>query len=591
MSVTQLQLLLALALGANVLLLLVLVVPSLIGRSLPGGDDPELVVRPDPGEIALQVAAAQGDAPPEVGGVSRLTYEAAVRLVSYGYLATVAVAVTLSGAWPTTSGAIYLVLGTAVLFVVVVHDLLPRRVLGPGKYVLEGIGAIAVVTLLVALTGGATSPFVVGYFLIAAAAALMVDARTNFLLAAGISILYLVTIWLVQGSTALGALDVARLVAGLAAFWLISYLASVVARSQRLTRDAAIRLSLHDPLTRLFNRAYVMAVLEREIQRARRTGRGFCVLALDLDGLKPINDTFGHPMGDRVLRAVGEVIGSRIRGIDTGGRVGGDEFLVLLPETDELGAVILAEQLRDGVNEIRIDADTWLVRTSISVGIASFPIDGATASELLERADMAMYASKRGGRDRVRVAHGIRPTVLSTVPVPVAATIPVPVVQPIPVPAAPPTPAVTPVMAPPERPLARVRAARGAWRLAPPATGPVFGGRRADTVAAALAWPPRSALGAAELVGHATRAAATVAPPTVAAPKPTVRAAARRGADRDAAAQPLRADERSATPLPRPRRFRVTQQDDEAQFRRTMRQFLSGPDEPRGPREASDPPR
>ena len=210
MTVNQLQLLLAVALGANVLLLLVLVLPSIVGRPLPGGDDPDLVRPHDPGEIALQVAAAQGDGPSDPSGVPRLTYEMAVRLVSYGFLATVAAAVALSDAWPDTAAAIYLVLGTAVLFVLVVHDLLPRRVLGPGAFVLEGIGSIAIVTLLVALTGGATSPFVVGYFLIAAAAALMVDARTNFLLAAAISILYLVTVALVQGAAPLATVAASR---------------------------------------------------------------------------------------------------------------------------------------------------------------------------------------------------------------------------------------------------------------------------------------------------------------------------------------------------------------------------------------------
>ena len=428
MTVAQLQLLLAGALVANVLLLLILVLPSLLGRHLPGGDDPDLLVPPDLGEIALEVAAAQGDASADMGGVPRLTSEAAVRLVSYGFLGAAAVAVAISGAWPTTAAAIYILLGVAVLSVAVVHDLLPSRILGPGKFILEGTGTVAVVTLLVALTGGAASPFVVGYFLIAAGAALLVDARTNFLLAASISILYLVTVFLVQAAQPLPTMDVARLVAGLVAFWLISYLASVVARAQRTTRDAAVRLSLIDPLTRLANRAYVMAVLDREVQRARRTSRGFCVLAADLDGLKPINDTFGHPMGDRILRAVGEVIGSRIRGIDTAGRVGGDEFMILLPETEEAGAVILADQLREGVNEIRVDAGTWVVRTSISVGVASFPSDGDTASELLEAADAAMYASKRGGRDRVRLARGGRPLPLPHLP-PVAVMAAAPVVR------------------------------------------------------------------------------------------------------------------------------------------------------------------
>ncbi len=290
------------------------------------------------------------------------------------------------------------------------------------------------------------------------------------------------TVFVVQAAQPLATLDVARLVAGLVAFWLISYLASVVARAQRTTRDAAVRLSLIDPLTRLANRAYVMAVLDREVQRARRTSRGFCVLAADLDGLKPINDTFGHPMGDRILRAVGEVIGSRIRGIDTAGRVGGDEFVVLLPETEEAGAAILAEQLREGVNEIRVDAGTWVVRTSISVGVASFPSDGATADELLEAADAAMYASKRGGRDRVRLARGGRPMPLSASPsVAVMARVATPRRPPRPVVAPPmasprrscrprrsPTPVPAPVAAPlPERRASARRAARGRSRRRP----------------------------------------------------------------------------------------------------------------------------
>ena len=629
MTVAQLQLLLAGALVANVLLLLILVLPSLLGRRLPGGDDPDLLVPPDLGEIALEVAAAQGDAA-DTGGVSRLTSEAAVRLVSYGFLGAAAVAVAVSGAWPTTTAAIYVLLGVAALSVVVVHDLLPSRILGPGKFVLEGTGTVAVVTLLVALTGGASSPFVVGYFLIAAGAALLVDARTNFLLAASISILYLVTVFLVQAAQPLATLDVARLVAGLVAFWLVSYLASVVARAQRTTRDAAVRLSLIDPLTRLANRAYVMAVLDREIQRARRTRRGFCVLAADLDGLKPINDTFGHPMGDRILRAVGEVIGSRIRGIDTAGRVGGDEFMILLPETEEAGAVILADQLREGVNEIRVDAGTWVVRTSISVGVASFPADGDTANELLEAADAAMYASKRGGRDRVRLARGGRPmllpqpspaAVLATVPAGEAPimTIPLPTVQvavapaatapspqpgPVPV-AAPvaahfPPPAVRPVTA--TSPAVRVRPAGGAWRIPSPALGPAFGGRRADTVAAGLAWPRRPFAPLAEPAGHATRAMARPTSPSLAGAGPGERVARSRAPERDrllrvaaehGASQrpPVRAERPGpagdARRGDRPRRFRITPQGDEAQFERTMRQFLTGPDDAS---EAVDPP-
>ncbi len=131
---------------------------------------------------------------------------------------------------------------------------------------------------------------------------------------------------------------------------LLAYIALVIAREQRRSREAAITLSTVDSLTGLFNRAYFFAAVEREIQRSARSRRGFCLLMMDLDGLKPINDRFGHFQGDQVLRGVGEVIRGRVRRIDTAARYGGDEFVVLLPETEPTGAYVLAEKIRQGVD-------------------------------------------------------------------------------------------------------------------------------------------------------------------------------------------------------------------------------------------------
>ena len=132
----------------------------------------------------------------------------------------------------------------------------------------------------------------------------------------------------------------------LTALVLLSYVAMVIARAQRRTRDAAIRLSTVDSLTGLFNRTFFFAAIEREIARSARSGRGFCLLMMDLDELKSINDRLGHFHGDRVLRGVGEVITLGVRQIDTAARYGGDEFVVLLPETDPTGAFVLAEKIR-----------------------------------------------------------------------------------------------------------------------------------------------------------------------------------------------------------------------------------------------------
>jgi diguanylate cyclase (GGDEF)-like protein len=181
---------------------------------------------------------------------------------------------------------------------------------------------------------------------------------------------------------------------------LLAYAAMVVAREQRRTRDAAIRMSTVDSLTGLFNRTFFFAAVGREIARCARSGRGFCLLMMDLDDLKAINDRLGHFQGDRVLRGVGDVIAEGVRRIDTAARYGGDEFVVLLPETDPTGAFVLAEKIRLGVNAMAIELPNT-GHPSISIGVVSYPGDGRTADELMISADNAMYASKRAGKDRV----------------------------------------------------------------------------------------------------------------------------------------------------------------------------------------------
>jgi diguanylate cyclase (GGDEF)-like protein len=172
-------------------------------------------------------------------------------------------------------------------------------------------------------------------------------------------------------------------------------------REQRRAREAAFRYATVDALTGLRTRAYLFTALERELARSERTGRGFCLLMIDLDELKGINDRYGHLAGDRALRSVGEVIRDGIRRIDTGARFGGDEFVVLLPETDPTGGWVLAEKIRRGVAEAGITVDSERIPTSVSVGLVTYPGEAATIDELLERADEAMYRSKRSGRDRV----------------------------------------------------------------------------------------------------------------------------------------------------------------------------------------------
>src|SRR5439155_3895885 len=128
-----------------------------------------------------------------------------------------------------------------------------------------------------------------------------------------------------------------QLLVNVTGLFLLAYIGASVGREQRQARDAAIRLSTIDSLTGLFNRSYVFTALERELARGDRSGRAFCLVMLDVDDLKSINDRAGHHAGDEVLRTVAEVIRGRIRKIDVATRYGGDEFVALLPETDPTG--------------------------------------------------------------------------------------------------------------------------------------------------------------------------------------------------------------------------------------------------------------
>ena len=400
MPVEPVLILIVAAVAANLVLMAFVVVPPMLGRSS------RLAREAQAGGIAERQAAEAA----VVGGlmgasgsdvVSAHTYDRIVRIVAWFFLLSTGTIVAATGLWANNQPAILVLLALGGLFVVIVHDLLPTDILGPAKFVVEGSVAITMATLLVALTGGVISPFFFAFPLIVAGGALVVTPPITLGLASAAALGYVLAV--IAGTAADTRIAAVGATVGvnLTALILLAYAAMVIAREQRRTRDAAIRLSTVDPLTGLFNRNFFFAAIGREIARCARSGRGFCLLMMDLDDLKAINDRLGHFHGDRVLRGVGEVIADGVRRIDTAARYGGDEFVVLLPETDPTGAFVLAEKIRLGVNAMAIDQAVPGSHPSISIGAVSFPADGRTADELMISADEAMYASKRGGKDRV----------------------------------------------------------------------------------------------------------------------------------------------------------------------------------------------
>ncbi len=161
-------------------------------------------------------------------------------------------------------------------------------------------------------------------------------------------------------------------------------------------------LAQKDPLTGLYNHGRINELLEIEIERAKRGGEIFSIIMLDIDDLKLINDTYGHIVGDRLLKDVATILRDSSRFVDSIGRYGGDEFLMILPYTDGEEAKALAKRISGQMKQegFKIDAETN-VPIRLSIGVATYLFDGLVAQELLSLADQRMYESKRSGKDAV----------------------------------------------------------------------------------------------------------------------------------------------------------------------------------------------
>ena len=166
--------------------------------------------------------------------------------------------------------------------------------------------------------------------------------------------------------------------------------------------------STHDPLTGLFNRRNMEETLDRELHRMARKGRSLGIIMLDLDHFKKFNDTFGHQAGDALLRELGAFLQKNIRGEDFACRYGGEEFVIILPETPLEITLQRAEKLRKDVGQLAISyRGQALGAITLSLGAAGFPEHGSTSEAILRAADSALYSAKAGGRDQVVTAQTI----------------------------------------------------------------------------------------------------------------------------------------------------------------------------------------
>lgn len=181
-----------------------------------------------------------------------------------------------------------------------------------------------------------------------------------------------------------------------------AFITDITARRQRL--QELERLSEEDPLTGLANRRYFYARLRQVVELAERQHTSLAVLLTDLNGLKRVNDVFGHQAGDGLIRGFGERLRMQVRESDTAARLGGDEFACVLPGNDlATGRVVAEKILRSCDAPFTIDGRE--IKAGLSIGVAVFPGDGESADELLHAADLAMYSAKRQGLGIGQVSH------------------------------------------------------------------------------------------------------------------------------------------------------------------------------------------
>lgn len=389
---------------------LVLLTAALVGRrGSRARSEPEAGPRASPPRGASDGEALQAGRQP------RNAHET-LRVVWWLTIAIVLLGVGVSGSFATDQAPIFLLGAVAVASVVVFHEVLDETRRGRALRALELVVATAIVGGLLALTGFASSPFAMLFALVAVAAALAHGPGPGFA-AAGLATAAFGAVLLADPRLAsYGADDALRLSIGLGATWLLAFVAIAYARHQRRTVAHALALSRTDSLTGLFNRSQLFTTLEQEVSRTRRSDRGFCLLMIDLDGLKAINDDGGHLRGDDVLRDIGSVIRRSIRAVDSAYRYGGDEFVVLLPETDIVGAFVVAEKIRAGAEEVGLAFGGPEPVTSVSIGLVSHPEDGFNAEDLMAGADRAMYQAKKLGKNQISGNPRPRPALIGRRP-------------------------------------------------------------------------------------------------------------------------------------------------------------------------------
>ncbi len=286
------------------------------------------------------------------------------------------------------------------LFILIFHYLILNKLNTKWKLAAETWAMISFITYVVWNTGRIESPLLSLYLLVIITAATALGKRITLL---EVCLISACCFLLSFSSSNLATLSVSKMSSPLIQLfplWFVAYLVSMLARETDIAKQKILKLSQTDYLTGLWNMRSFTALVETEHKRAARHSHPYTILMLDADNLKPINDTYGHEYGSRMIKLISSVIMDAMRGTDIIARYGGDEFVALLPETDASGGYQTAERIRKKLLEKPLNTPAGNKNITISIGIATNPDHDNDPLNLMKKADMAMYRSKKNGKDQ-----------------------------------------------------------------------------------------------------------------------------------------------------------------------------------------------
>lgn len=267
------------------------------------------------------------------------------------------------------------------------------------KLAIETWVMIGFITWIVWLTGKLESPLLNLYLLTIITSALTLGKVTTLLEMGLITVCYLFLGYSASEVNLFALTYWSGLLARITPMLLVAYLTTMLSADIRYALSRIKLLSETDELTGLPNMRAFSPLLERESVRSLRYSHPYSILMVDSDNLKQVNDTYGHEAGNRLLRHVVHQIHGVLRAADVMARYGGDEFIVLLPETDAAGARGVAERMHEALKTALFSVNGKVVTATVSVGISSYPDHGEDVQRLVEKADQAMYQSKERGRN------------------------------------------------------------------------------------------------------------------------------------------------------------------------------------------------